>query len=300
MNLNHLALFHAVAEEGSMSRGAERLFISQPAVSKQVKELEAALGAPLFDRLPRGLKLTAAGEVLASYARRLFAVEAEAEQALKEMRGLTRGRLTLGASLTIGDYLLPPVLGVFHRRCPDIEIQLEIANTHVIRQKVSENLLDIGLTEGFVEEPQLSAEVFGSDEIIAVVPPGHVLLDCGPVTSARFCAEPLLLREPGSGTREVVERALARLGLFVTPTLTLGSTEAIKRSVAAGLGVALVSRLAVAAEIESGLLHSLPLSDLSIVRPLHLVRLRGKSESAAVRAFLETLNDCETKPLNPS
>ena len=290
MNLNHLALFHAVAEEGSMSRGAERLFISQPAVSKQIKTLETTLGTLLFDRLPQGLKLTATGEVLAGYARRLFAVEAEAEQALKEMQGLSRGRLTLGASLTIGDYLLPSVLGAFHRQYPDIEIQLEIANTHVIQQKVSENLLDIGLTEGFADEPHLDAAVFGSDEIIAIVPPGHPLLGQMTVTAARFCAEPLLLREPGSGTREVVERALSRLGIAVTPTLSLGSTEAIKRSVAAGLGVALVSRLAVAVEVESGLLRSLPLSDLSLVRPLHLVRLRGKSQSHAVRAFSEMLN----------
>ena len=293
MNLNHLALFHAVAEEGSMSRGAERLFISQPAVSKQIKELETALGTPLFDRLPRGLKLTPAGVLLAGYARRLFAVEAEAEHALRELRGLTRGRLTLGASLTIGDYLLPPVLGAFHRQYPEIEIQLEIANTQIIQQKVSENLLDFGLTEGFADEPHLSAEVFSQDEIIAIVPPGHPLLKCRSVTSAEFCAEPLLLREPGSGTREVVERALARLGIAVTPTLSLGSTEAIKRSVAAGLGIALVSRLAVAAEIESGLLYPLPLSDLSLTRPLHLVRLRGKSESAAVLAFLATLNESQ-------
>lgn len=289
MNLNHLAIFHAVAEESSMSRGAERLCISQPAVSKQIKELETALGTPLFDREPRGLRLTAAGEVLAGYARRLFAVEAEAEQAIQEMLGLTRGRLTLGASLTVGDYLLPPLLGAFHKKYPGIEIQLEIANTHIIQQKVAESLLDLGLTEGFVEERSLTAEVFGSDEIVAVVPPGHFLLNKKTVPATEFCTEPLLLREPGSGTREVTQRALARLGIAVVPAMSLGSTEAIKRSVASGLGVALVSRLALETEIAAGLLCPLPLSDLSLTRPLHLVRLRGRSESAAVRAFLTML-----------
>jgi len=289
MNINHLAIFHVVAEESSMSRGAERLCISQPAVSKQIKELEASLGVTFFDRLPRGLRLTQAGEVLAGYARRLFAVEADAERAIAELKGLVQGRLTVGASLTIGDYLLPQVLGEYRRKHPGIELHLEIANTQVIQQKLRENTLDVGLTEGFVEDADLDAEVFGEDALVAVVPPGHALLQENAVSAARFCAEPFLMREPGSGTREVVERALARCGISVQPTMSLGSTEAIKRSVAAGLGVAIISRLALETEFQSSLLCPLTLSDLSITRPLHLVRLRGKSEGAAVRAFLSLL-----------
>ena len=290
MNLNHLAIFHAAAEEGSMSRAAERLFISQPAVSKQIGELEAALGVSLFDRLPRGLRLSAAGELLAGHARRLFAVEAEAEQAIAEMKGLRQGKLTLGASLTIGDYLLPKLLGVYHKRYPGIELHLEIANTQVIGQKLRETL-DFGLTEGFAEDPALDAEIFAEDTLTAIVPPGHPLLEEPAVTASRFCAEPFLMREPGSGTREVVERALLRQGVTVRPALSLGSTEAVKQGVAAGLGVAIVSRLALEAEFKMGLLCPLPLSDLTIVRPLHLVRLRSKSESAAAQAFLALLRD---------
>lgn len=289
MNINHLAIFHAVAEEGGMSRAAERLCISQPAVSKQVQELEAALGVTLLDRLPRGVRLTGAGEVLAGYARRLFAVEAEAARAMQERKGLTRGRLTIGASLTIGDYLLPAVLGEYHRKYPGITLNLEIANTQVIQRKLRESTLDVGLTEGFAEDAALSADVFGEDELVAVVPPDHALLRQEAVTAAQFCAEPVLLREMGSGTREVTERALARLGVVVTPALSLGSTEAIKRSVAAGLGVAIMSRLALDLELKMDLLRPLPLSDLKITRPLHVVRERGRSESAAVRAFLALL-----------
>ena len=289
MNLNHLAIFHTVAEESSMSRGAERLCISQPAVSKQIKELEAALGVMLFDRLPRGIRLSGAGEVLAGHARRLFAVEAEAERAIAELKGLVQGRLTVGASLTIGDYLLPKLLGTYRKQYPGIELHLEIANTQVIQRKILENALDIGLTEGFVEEPELVAEVLGKDTLVAVVPPGHPLLLVASVSAARFCAEPFLMREPGSGTRAVIERALAGHGITVQPTMSLGSTEALKRGVASGLGVAIISQLALGAEIEAGLLCALPLSDLRLTRPLHLVRLRGKSESAAVKAFLALL-----------
>ena len=272
-----------------MSRGAERLCISQPAVSKQIKDLEAALGVTLFDRLPRGLRLTEAGEVLASHARRLFAAEADAERAIAELKGLVQGRLTVGASLTIGDYLLPQILGAYHKKHPGVELHLEIANTRVIQQKLRENTLDIGLTEGFAEDADLTVEVFGEDTLVAVVPPGHPLLRENEVSAARFCAEPFLVREPGSGTREVVERALARRGIIVQPAMSLGSTEAIKRGAAAGLGVAVISKLALETEFSAGWLCPLTLSDLTITRPLHLVRLRGKSEGAAVQAFVKML-----------
>lgn len=272
-----------------MSRAAGRLCISQPAVSKQIAELEAALGVSLFHRLPRGLRLSPAGELLAGYARRLFAVEAEAEQAIAEMKGLTQGKLTLGASLTIGDYLMPKLLGAFRTRYPGIALQLEIANTQVIGQKLRENALDLGLTEGLAEDGAWDAEVFAEDTLAAIVPPGHPLLEERLVSAARFCAEPFLLREPGSGTREVVERALRQRGVVVRPAMSLGSTEAIKQGVMAGLGVAIVSRLALETELKGGLLCPVPLSDLAITRPLHLVRLCGKSDSTAAQAFLALL-----------
>lgn len=291
MNINHLAIFHAVAEENSISRGAARLCISQPAVSKQIKELETALGVTLLDRLPRGTSLTEDGEILAGYARKLFAIEAEAARAIAERRGLVSGRLTLGASLTIGDYLMPQVLGAYQKRHPGIELRLEIANTRIIQQKLLENALDIGLTEGSIEHTGLTAEVFAEDTLVAAVPPNHPFLRASAISAARFCAAPFLLRESGSGTRDVIEGALSEKGIVVQPAMSLGSTEAIKRGVASGLGVTILSRLALKTEFETGLLCPLPLSDLSITRPLHLVRLRGKAESAATRAFLAVLKD---------
>src|ERR1035441_930183 len=138
MNRNHLALFHAVAEAGSVTRAAERLHVSQPAVSKQILELEDVLGVCLLERLPRGVRLTDAGRLLADYARRQNVVEREAERAIEEFRGLKRGRLAVGASTTIAAYLLPPVFGQFHQRCPNIELRLEIANTRDIQR----NLMD--------------------------------------------------------------------------------------------------------------------------------------------------------------
>lgn len=289
MNLNHVALFLAVAEEGSISRGADRLFISQPAVSKQLAELERSLGTRLFDRLPKGVQLTEAGEVLLGYARRLFALEKEAETVLSELQGLARGRLAVGASTTIGGYLLPGILAGFHRRYPSIEVHLEIANTDRIQQLLMEGILDEGLTEGFADSPELEAEVFLEDELVAVAAPNHPLLEEGPVTVERLCREPFLLRERGSGTRAIIEQALKERGIVLEPAMTLGSTEAIKRAVANGVGISIVSGLTLGLEREAGRLTVVELSDLSIRRPFHRLRLRGKQESHAVRAFRERM-----------
>ena len=289
MNLNHLAIFHAVAGEGNISRGAERLFISQPAVSKQLAELERHLGTRLFDRLPKGVRLTEAGTLLQAYSSRLFAVEAEAERALAEMQGLQRGRLAIGASTTIGDYLLPSILVRFYARYPGIEIVLEIANTEVIQQKLLAGTLDLGLTEGFVEAEELEATVFLEDALVVIAAPDHPLVNQCPVTLERLCWEPFVLRELGSGTRAVVERVLNERGFVRHTALSLGSTEAVKRAVAAGAGVAIVSRLSIANEEEKGHLVVIPISDLAIRRPLHRLQVRGRYEGQAVGAFLKNL-----------
>ena len=285
MNYNHLMIFLAVAEEGSISRGADKLCISQPAVSKQVQSLEAALKTKLFEREAKGVRLTNAGALLLGYAQRLSRLEREAEQALAEMSGLTRGTLTIGASLTVGAYLMPEMLAEYGRRYPNIALTLEIANTEVIQRMLLGGKLDLGLTEGFAEDAGLEAIVFAEDELVAIAPPDHPLLAECPVTAERFLQEPLILREPGSGTRAVLERALAERGLFVTPVMSLGSTEAIKRAVAAGAGLAVVSRLALNLELETGRLALLPLSDLMLRRPLHRLQRRGAYESRAVQAF---------------
>jgi DNA-binding transcriptional LysR family regulator len=290
MNRNHLALFHTVAQAGSISRGAAMARISQPAVSKQIAELEDALGVRLLERLPRGCRLTEAGRILADYAHRWRSLEQDATRAIEEYRGLKRGRLAVGASLTIGGYLLPGVIAEFHRRFPDIELQLEIANTQDIQRALLEGSVELGLTEGLVESEELESTVFFQDELVAIAPARHPLLQKGPVTVRELCREPLILREEGSGTRAVVERALRRKGLKIKPFLSMASPEAIKNGVVAGMGVAIVSRLIVAMELQAGSLGVIALKDLTIQRPLHLQRIRGRSQSPALAKFLEVLN----------
>jgi DNA-binding transcriptional LysR family regulator len=290
INLAHLAVFHAVASEGSVSRGAERLMVSQPAVSKQLRQLERSLGASLFDRLPKGVRPTAAGELLAGYARRIFALEAEAAEALAELRGMRRGSISVGASTTIGVYLLPEIFVRYRRAYPDVRMHMEVANSEVIRRRLVEGAIDVGLTEGIVEGDELDSTVFLRDELVPIAAPGHPLARRKrPVPAATLCREAFVVRETGSGTKSVVERALAERGLSVTPVMSLGSTEAIKRAVAAGVGVAIVSRLTVQQELQLGRLVVLRVPDLPINRPLHRLTLRGRQPSQAVAAFMKML-----------
>jgi DNA-binding transcriptional LysR family regulator len=291
MNLNHLTIFHAVAQTGSMTLGAERLDISQPAVSKQVQELERVLGVHLFDRIGRRVHLSQAGEILADYARRLFGLVHEAETAMAEVRAVGRGRLVIGASTTIGSYLLPGVLSEFSRRHDRIELLVEIENTEQVHHRLARHELDIGLTEGFVEEEDLEAEVFHRDELVVIASPDHPLARMARVSLKAIQQEAFVLREPGSGTRAVEERALARLKLPIRVAMALGSTEAIKRVVAEGVALAIVSRLAAHAECAAGTLAVLPVAGLRIERPFHLVRRKARRDGPALQAFCAILRE---------
>jgi DNA-binding transcriptional LysR family regulator len=286
MNLNHLRVFASVAEHGSLTRAARALHVSQPAISKQLGDLEEDIGAQLVDRLPRGVRLTAAGEVLFAHAQRILQAERAAEGELRDLAGLEAGRLSIGASTTVGSYYVPSLFGELHRAHPRLELELRIANTAVIQEAVLENRLDLGLTEGLISADGLDVETLAADEMIAIAAPGHEALAMAPVSARTLVTLPLLMREVGSGSREVVESALLERGFRAVPIMALGSTEALKNAVLHGLGVAIVSRLTVEYELRTGRLSELPLSDLRIRRSLHLVTLRGKRPSPAAVAFL--------------
>lgn len=286
MNLNHLRLFASVAEHGSLTRAARALHVSQPAVSKQLGDLEHDLQTRLVDRLPRGVRLTAAGEVLFAHAQRILHAEQAAEAELRDLAELGRGRLSIGASTTIGSYFVPSLFGELHRAHPRVRLELRIANTAAIQEAVLDNRLDFGLTEGFVHSDSLEVESFATDELIAIAAPGHPALGRTPLSARALLSLPLLMREPGSGSRDVVEAAFLKLSLRVEPIMALGSTEALKNAVLHGLGIALVSRLTVDHELRTGRLAELTLSDLHIRRDLHRVSLRGKRQSPAAAAFI--------------
>lgn len=289
LNLNQLRVFRAVFEEQNITGAARKLRISQPAVSKQLAELEAALGTPLVDRLPRGVRLTAAGELLRSHTQRLFQAEADAEAALAGFLGLAQGRLAVGASTTVGSYLVPVVFGDFHKQHPEVQLELEIANTASIQQALREGQIDVGLTEGLVAGEELDVEVFAHDEIVMIAPPDHPLCQAKTISSHDLAQLPLILRERGSGTRDVVESALGERGVTPSAVMTLGASEAVKNAVSQGLGLAMLSRLTVELELSVGRFKELKLSDLQLRRALHRLTLKSKQPSPATEEFLRLL-----------
>jgi DNA-binding transcriptional LysR family regulator len=290
MNLHHLAVFHAIAESGSIRAAAASLHISEPAVSRQLRQLEARHGTTLFDRLPRGMRLTAEGEVLAGYARRIFALERQAETALAELRDLEAGHLAVGASTTIGNYLLPELLAAYSDAHPGVQVRLEVGNTEQIQAQLLQGELDVGLTEGFADSRDLRVQSFLSDELVVVAAPHFAEPGAVPGSLEGMAALPWVMREPGSGTRAVLERTLAEYGLEPRSVLALASTEAIKRAVAAGAGIAVVSGLTVASELERGELAELRMPPFPLCRPLHLLRARHGAPSRAAAVFLERLS----------
>lgn len=271
-----------------MTAASERLHVSQPAVSKHIRDLEKELGTPLLDRHPRGVTLTAAGEVLLRHARRVHALQDEARDELESLRGARSGHLSVGASTTIGSYFLPVVLERFHRVMPGIRLSLVVANTRDIQSQLLDYELDIGLTEGFVEPGAFDARVFARDELVPVASPAFATAH--PVRDVTALSRlPCVMREPGSGTRAVVEQAFFEHGTRPRELMALGSTEAIKRIVAAGVGYAVISRLAVRDELADGRLARLRIPGLTVRRPLHLIRLQSRSAPPALAAFAHLL-----------
>ena len=289
INLNQLRVFKAIFEEQSITAAARRLRISQPAVSKQLAELESSLGTALVDRLPRGIRLTQAGELLQHHARRIFRAEEDAELDLAQLLGLGRGRLSVGASTTIGSYLVPRVFGDFHAKHPGVALELEIGNTTAVQSAVSEGRLDLGFTEGLVAGESLDVSVFAYDEMAFILSPAHPWAEHGLIGLDELAQIPLIARERGSGTRAVIEAALDKLGFEWEPAMSLGSTEAVKVAVAQGLGAAFVSRITVELELRCGALVEVPVSGVTIRRALHRVQQRGKHPTAAATAFLRIL-----------
>jgi DNA-binding transcriptional LysR family regulator len=289
MNLYQLQHFLYVAEEGSVTRGAERAAVSQPAVSRAIADLEDSLGERLFDRGPRGVTTTEAGRLLLDYAKRIFGLEREAEEALRDLRGLEAGRVAIGASTTIGDYLLPSAIATFVRAHPKVQITMEVGNTEAIQVGVLGGRYDVGLTEGDVDAGQFKVERLGEDALAVFASPSHALSHAGSASLEELSPYGFVMREEGSGTRSIVEANFAKVDFQAKIVCSLGSTTAIKRAVSEGIGLGIASVLTISEEIVRGELVVIE-TPLRISRAFHIVRLGWRRESAASRRFMQDLS----------
>jgi DNA-binding transcriptional LysR family regulator len=291
LNLNLLRSFHAVAEAGSVSRAAKLGYISQPALSKAVRELEKSVGIPLVERSARGVHLTQAGKTLYEHAKMLFALEQEAEEAIRSHRNMDVGTLRIGASTTLITYVLPPLLAQFRTLHPHLRFKTLRGNTRDVEALLGAYELDVALVEGPSHHHRVQAWPWSEDELVCVCAPDHPLAQLDSVWPGQLGDYDWVMREEGSGTREVIENIFRPYNLPPTEALEVGGAEALKQAVAAGLGIGIVSRMAAADQIALRKLVVVPLAEMELRRSFYLLRLKGRPMSPAAAAFENFLKE---------
>lgn len=289
MSDRRLQVFHAVAKQMSFTKAAEALFMTQPAVTFQIKQLEEHYNTRLFERGHGKISLTPAGAVALEYADRILALTSELEIRLREMTGRISGPLLIGASATIAEFMLPRVLGEFKERYPEVHAKLFVANSETIEDRIAEHTLDVGLIEAPSHLPALLTEACCEDELQVILSPRHPLAEHKQIAPKQLLQYPYFSREAGSGTREFTDLYFRRSGISpedLNIEMELGSPEALKAVVAVGMGFAIMPRVAIEKEKKLGELVALPLAP-TLIRTLSLVYPKEKFRSRLVNAFIE-------------
>ena len=288
-----LRLLVEVGRRGSVSAAADACRMGQPSASKHLKTLEAAVGCPLVERDGRASRLTEAGRIVALHAARVLDTFDAMDEDLRALHGAERGTLTLAASTTPGSYVLPSILQCFADRHPRVDVDVVIGSSAWVAERVARREVQLGLAGDVALPDGVSGEPFLEDEVVGITAPGTLPLRDGRARVAELAARTLLVREPGSSTRAIAERALARAGYQPAKRWELDSNEAIKRSVAAGLGVGFVSRLVVEDEVARAELDAFGVEGAADMRrSVYLLRPDGRDLRPAERAFVETLCSC--------
>lgn len=296
MNLHLLRVFFVVAEQRNFSRAAEILFISQPAVSKAVRELEHQLGLPLIERGTSGIKgskrvrLTENGQAMSEHARGIFALERAAIDDVRARIGLKRGQLIVGASTTIAGYWLPSYVAGFLKKFPSVQLEVRVANTQETSEALIDCNIDVALVEGAVDDSRILATHWRDDELRIIAHPDSALARKRKPGAESLNGEIWLLREPGSGTRKVCEQMMQAHGIRPTRIIEFGGNEGMVRAVAAGLGVAMVPTHVARELLMLGEIKAVHYpTDTPLLRPLFLLTLGERPLSPLARAFCEIL-----------
>jgi DNA-binding transcriptional LysR family regulator len=292
MDDHKLRVFCTVAETKSFSKASEIIHLTQPAVSLQVQALEEIYETKLFDRSGGSVTLTPAGELLYNYAKEILGLYASARKDINAMVGLVKGNLSVGASSTIGNYLLPSAIVSFRRSHPRIKTNLLIGNTKLVIEKLLAGEVDVGLVEGEVSKHNLVVEKLIPDMLVVIMSPDHDWAKRKSISVSELVKEPVIMREEGSGTRQMIEKCLKdnKVDTAELPvSLVLGSTEAIKTAVEDGLGVSILSAWAVRKEIQAGTLVASHFKDARFQRHFSLVKRKKGFSSHTLEEFLEFL-----------
>ena len=284
-----LRVFYTVARQLSFTKAAEQLFMTQPAVTFQVKQLEEHFSARLFERSHGRIALTPTGQLVLEYAERILRLSEEMDKRVSELTGAISGPLLLGASTTIAEFILPRVLGEFKALHPQVQASMMVANSETIVNRVADHTIDLGLIESPSQMPGLHIEVCCEDELVMVCASGYKLAGQQAVTAQQIASEPYISRESGSGTREFADNYFRQSGIVpedLNVVMELGSPEAMKGVVETGIGVAIMSRAAVAKELELGSVVAIMLKP-RLIRTLSLVYPHEKFRSRLLSTFAE-------------
>ncbi len=286
MTLRKLEIFYCVAEKLNMTTVSKGLHISQPAISQMIKEMEEELGVRLFNRLGKRLYLTDEGELFKTYSRRMMNLYQEFERVLEEKKDLKTGKLKLGASSTIGVYLMPQLIKKFIKELPDIDISLKIGNTKDIANMIVKNEIDFAFVESEVDMDEIKSEEIWNDELLIITHPEHRWGENLEIDESELKSEKFILREEGSGTRKIFEAAMKNNHIKYRESFTLGNTEAIKEIIMTGLGISCLSKLTVRKELAEGKLKGYKLKNFEIVRGFNLIHHKDKHLSPLMKEFI--------------
>ncbi len=289
LTVHQLTVFRTVAHHLSYTKAAEVLYLSQPAVSQQIKTLEHVLGLQLFARSGRGIVLTPAGQELVHHAERLLALLAQTAPVVREIQTLKRGSVLVGASASAGTYVVPSLLGAFHTHYPGVRITLVVASRRSIEERLLSHQIDIAVMSLIEQQEQFVVEFVMPYELVVVATPSHPLLGRTELSPHDLQHEMFLLSEPGSGTRLEIEQHFAQAGLSLQSSLELGSIEAIKEGVIAGLGIAVLSRESVALEVAHRDMALLDVQGFPLQRQWYVAHVKGRRLSRAAMALQQFL-----------
>lgn len=287
MNERKLKIFYEVAKSLNMTEVAKNLYISQPAVSIVISELEDELGVKLFERIGKKLCLTFEGEIFLGYVRRILNIYDECRTKIGHITNLKCGKLKVGASTTIGIYLLPKIIGSFNNKYKDVEISIAIENTKIIENMLLENKIDIAFVEGPIYSDEIMVKDFCDDELVIIVSSNHRLADLYEVDKEDLKNEKFILRETGSGTREVFEKTFYKNNIDYKTAFELGNTEAIKKAVISNLGISCISRRCINDEINLGLISMLKIKNVDLKRKFYFIYHKDKYFSNLINVFVD-------------
>ncbi|MBW2108316.1 MAG: LysR family transcriptional regulator [Deltaproteobacteria bacterium] len=292
MDLWRLQIFCQVVELRSFSRAAEAVFLSQPTVSSHIKDLEEHFSCRLVDRLGREVIPTKAGELLYTYARKMISLREETERALAEFHGKIKGHLTIGGSTIPGGYILPPLLGSFKKIYPEVAVTIIQRDSAGVVLDTLEGRVELGIVGAATHEPRLDQEKVMDDEMFLIVPAAHKWTRRASIAMQDLVTEPFVMREPGSGTRKSLEELLDQSGHRLgelNVVAELGSTEAVRQAIKAGVGVSVLPECAVADELTAGTLMKVKIRGISFPRSFYLITHKYRTQSPLCRAFVDFL-----------